>query len=795
MALAPKPDFKQIEEKWQKFWLANKIFSFDLRSKKKVFSIDTPPPTVSGGLHMGHATSYSHFDIIGHYMRQRGFNVLQPIGFDDNGHPTERYVEKLHGVDSKNMDRAEFNALVRKEIPKVEENFKKDFIALGHGYDWDITYSTISPEAVRLAQLSFLDLHEKGLAYRKEEPTIWCPRCQTALAQADLEPKERETKLNFIDFKLKTEDRELKTIQIATTRPELLPACVGIFVNPSDKRYKKFIGKTATVPIFNQKVKIMPDQKADPKFGTGAVMACTFGDKTDIEWWKKYKLPLRIAIAKDGRLNKLAGRHAGLKLAEAREKITEELREKNILIKQEPLKQTVMVCWRCPTPAEFIITKQWFISLLANREKFIALGRKIKWHPAHFIKLYEDWVSNLSWDWLISRQRHFGPQIPVWYCKKCGKEILPDKKDLPVDPENNKPKKKCICGSAEFQPEHDVFDTWMTSSLTPQLALGWEGKKFGKSFPMTLRPSARDIIRTWEFYTIVKSWYHFRSLPWANTLISGMVFDPHGEEMHKSKGNAVAPQEVIKKYSADAFRYWTVAVTVGDDLWYQEKELVHGQKLLFKLWNVAKFAEMWNISPQKKFKLANKIDTWILAKLNNVVKTYRKNFDEYDVVSAKKALEEFFWEYCDFYLEMIKHRLYGKDKKQKESAEQTLYSTFYKILQMFAPILPHTTEEIYQELFAKAEKFASIHLSQLPKAAALYKAAKAALELGNLAVETITEIRKWKADNTLGLGAEVEKLTIEHPKAKELEKIKSEIAGTMRIKELVIKKEHSLSIY
>ncbi|MCX6774527.1 MAG: class I tRNA ligase family protein, partial [DPANN group archaeon] len=321
MALASKPDFKAIEAKWQNFWLDKKIFKFDKKSKNPIFSIDVPPPTVSGDLHIGHATSYTHFDVMGHYMRQRGYNVLQPIGFDDNGLPTERFVEKMHKIESKNMDKAEFNKIVLKEIPKVEETYKKDLISLGYGYDWDITYSTISSESTKLVQTSFLDLYKKGFAYRKEAPTIWCPRCQTAMAQADLEDKEKETKLNYLNFKV-----DKSVIEIATTRPEFLPACVGIFVHPDDKRYKKFVGKEAEVPIFGHYVKIMTDEKVDPNFGTGAVMICTFGDKTDIEWWRKYKLPLRMMLTRDGKLNELAGKYAGQKIEEARKNILEELK-------------------------------------------------------------------------------------------------------------------------------------------------------------------------------------------------------------------------------------------------------------------------------------------------------------------------------------------------------------------------------------------------------------------------------------------------------------------------------------
>ncbi len=677
------------------------------------------------------------------------------------------------------MKKEDFNVLVRKEIPKWEAKYKEDLIKLGHGYDWDATYSTISSESIALAQRSFIDLYKKGLAYRKEEPTIWCTRCQTALAQADLEEKERETKLNYINFSVEGAGQ----IEIATTRPELLPACVGIFVHPTDERYKKFIGKTAVVPIFGQKIKIMADEKADPNFGTGAVMTCTFGDKTDIDWWKKHKLPLRIVLEKNGRLNELAGQYKGMKLEEARKEIITELQKMGILNKQETLKQTIRICWRCPTAVEFIVTKQWFINILDNKEKFIELGKKIHWHPEYYLKLYENWVENLSWDWLISRQRHFGPNIPVWYCEKCQKEILPDEKDLPVSPETDRPKKKCACGSDKFVPETDVFDTWMTSSLTPQLVLGWDNKKYGAIFPMTVRASARDIIRTWEFYTIVKSWYHFKSLPWTNTLISGMIYDAKGEEMHKSRGNAVAPQDVIVKYCADAFRYWTISSTIGESLVYNEKELVRAQKLLIKLWNVARFCEP-NLLVSKS-KPQNIIDKWILSRLSDVINSYTKSFDNYDPATAQRVLDQFFWqEFCDFYLEMIKYRIYGADEKDKKSAQTALYECIQTLLKLWAPVLPHITEEIYQDLFAKSDGAKSIHISDFPKPATIDKNA---LELGNLAVEAITAIRKHKADKNMSLGAELDSVVLQHPQASKLESVAGEIKGTMRIKQLELR--------
>jgi len=775
MALDPKPDFKSIEAKWQKFWTDKNIYRFDSKSKKKIYSIDTPPPYISGRPHMGHIASYSGFDFIARYKRMTGHNMFFPIGFDDNGHPTERYVEQKYKIKSSDIQRDKFIELCRKETEILEKQSKEDFTKVALSCDWNLFYSTISPKAVKLAQQSFLDLYRKKLVYRTEEPGLWCIHCQTALSQADVEDEARESVLNYIDFK--TDSGKL---QIATTRPELLPACVGIFVHPSDKRYKKLIGKSAIVPIFGQKVKIRTDEKVDSSFGTGAVMICTFGDKTDLEWWRKHKLDTKIIIDKSGRLSKSAGKFAGMEMHEAKEKVIEELKKQKLLVKQTPLKQTVGVCWRCKTPVEFLITKQWAIKVLEHKKDLIAQAKKINWTPEYYIKRYEDWVSNLSWDWIISRQRHYGSPMPVWYCAKCDSVILPDEKDLPVDPMSQKPKGKSCpkCKSSEIKPETSVFDTWMTSSLTPQVA-----KTFSpESVPYDLRPQGYEIIRTWAFYTILKSYYHFKKIPWKTAMINGFVLGTDGKAMHKSWGNIIDPMIEIEKYGGDAMRYFASTVNVGEDAPFQEKELVHAQKLMIKLWNVARFVEMWKVKP-KKSKPSNIVDKWILSKLNQIIDVYRKSFEKYDAITARREMEQFFWhDFCDFYMEMIKYRLYGKDKNAKESAEQTLYSVFYRILQMFSIILPHITEEIYQHLFKNE---ASIHLTQLPEPESVDKNA---ITSGDLAVEAITAIRKWKSDGKMSLGAEVEHLVMTHPRASELEKLKHEIAATLRIKNLEIRK-------
>ncbi len=790
MELDKKPHFKAIEKKWQDFWEKEGIYKFDPKSKKPVYSIDTPPPYASNEhLHMGHALHYTQFEIISRIKRMQGNNVYFAPCFDNNGLPTEKYIEEKFNISKGSMPRDEFVKLCRKEAARVENGYSERFFkALGHGYDWSLLYTTIDPEAQKVSQTSFLDLIKKGLAYRAEEPVQWCPNHQTALAQAEVEDKERKTTLNYLNFDLKDGSK----IEIATTRPEFLPACVGIFVHPEDKRYTKLVGKKAIVPLFGQKVPIMADEKVDMAFGSGIVMICTFGDTTDIEWWKKHKLPLKICITKDGKMNELAGKYQGLDLGTAREAIKDDLEGQGFLIKEEPLEQTVGACWRCGTPVEFIVAPQWFIKTLEFKKEIISQAKKIKWHPAFYRKRLEDWTNNLGWDWIISRQRFYGVPIPVWYCKACNEPVFADLKDLPVDPTASHPKKKCKCGSNEFVPESDVFDTWMTSSMSPEIAVRWLEKpeRFKEMFPVSLRPQSHDIIRTWAFYTILKAYLHFKKIPWKEILIGTYVLDEHGKGMHKSKGNAIWLKDILEKYNSDAVRYWVATANLGSDLLFQEKEMIHGYKILIKLWNTARFVGM-HLAESKKPKKLEIEDKWILSRLSEATEAYMKAANKYSISGARKALEQFFYlEFCDFYLEMVKHRLYGTEgNENKEAAQETLHTCLLAMLKLFAPFIPHITEEIYQTLFKEKEK--SIHLCDFPAAE---KVDIDAVKSGKLAMSAISVLRRWKQKKNLSLGAEIGTLTLQHPKAKELAKLKSLIAGTMRIKDLKIEEGKAVKV-
>ena len=727
-------DSEKIEKKWQDYWEKNNIYKFDPKSKKKVFSIDVPPPYASAGhLHVGHALHYTQFEIIARYKRMQGYNVYFAPCFDDNGLPTEKYVEEKYKLDKSKVSRKEFRELCLKESEKVEKEYMNNvFKKLGHSYDWSLVYKTIDKNSQKTSQWSFLDLYKKKLLYRAEEPTIWCTYHKTALAQAEVEDVKRTTKLNYIKF---------GELIIATTRPELLGSCVGIFVNPKDKRYAKFIGKTIKVPLFNQEVKVMKDENVDTHFGTGVLMTCTFGDTADIEKWKKYNLDLRITVNEDGTLN--ARKYKGLKIKEAREEILKDLEEEKLLVKQQELEQVVGSCWRCGNPVEYLVTKQWFINTLKYKKEIIKQGRKIKWHPDFYRKRFEDWVNNLQWNWCISRQRFYGIPIPVWYSKD-GRIILPDEKELPVDPIYSKPKNF----KGEIIPENDVFDTWMTSSLTPELAV-----KFNKKLlPMSLRPQGHDIIRTWAFYTILKSYHHFKDIPWREIAIGTFVLDDKGKGMSKSKGNVVWADEVLKKYDVDTLRYWVGSATFGSDLMYSENEMMAGKRFLTKIWNASRFSLMFlEDYKSKKVKLES-FDEYFLIKLNDVIRKYTEYFDNYKIGDAKRLLDNFFWNlFCDNYLEIAKKRLYNNMGIKTESAKFTLYKILTTILKLYAPIVPHITEEIYSNF-----NNGSIHTSEFPETE---KCENKIEKLGDEALKIISNVRKFKADNKKSLKEHI-KLTL-----------------------------------
>lgn len=785
--LDKKYNAQEKEEKWLKFWQDNRVYEFK-PDQREVYSIDTPPPTVSGKIHIGHIFSYSQAEMIARFKRLMGFNIFYPFGFDDNGLPSERLVEKEQGKKAADIGREAFSKLCYETTDKYEKEFKNLFSRLGVSTDWNLCYKTVSPQSIKISQKSFLDLVENHHCYHKESPALWCNECLTSIAQAELETKTIKTTFNYLNFK--TEDGE--TFTIATTRPELLPAIVAVFVNPQDKKHKHLIGKKALIPVVNVVVPIIGDDKVSIDKGTGVVMCCTFGDQTDIEWWKKYNLPLHNIFTKDGRIESSVANYGGLRIKEARAKIIEDLTNSGVVLKVEELEHEVQTHERCGKEVEYAVMKQWFIDIINHKEEFLKIGNEIQWHPEHMHARYNEWVNNVAWDWCISRQRYFGVPFPVWYCKKCGEPVFAKEEDLPVNPLVAKPHvTHCSkCGCTEFVPETDVMDTWATSSVTPLINMKYGEKNNYENIlqPMSLRTNASEIIRTWDFYTIVKSFYHFKKRPWDNVMISGFVMANKGEKISKSKGNSkFEPIDLINEFSADVVRYWAGSGRLGTDIIFSEETLLRGRKLVNKIWNVSKFIEMHLADyKDKPFSDYEFVDRWILGKFQEMEKGFVKYLNDYEVGLALNHLEKFFWNFCDNYIEIVKHRLYRPEEfgdKPRYSGQKTVYTILYKLLQDFSIFFPYITEEIYQELYHDNK---SIHLTEIKPLSFNFGNEIVA---GDQMVEIISQVRGEKSNKNLTLKTVVKELVISADKKikQAIEESIKDFKATLFIEKLLIK--------
>ena len=794
MELPKRYNPKESEDKWQKFWQEHKIFKFDENSTKETYSIDTPPPYASADhLHVGHGMHYSQFEFVARFQRMLGKNVFFPMGYDDNGLPTERFVEKKHKINKSKTTRADFTKLCVEETKKTGLTYYNLFTKLGFSIDWDLLYHTIGESARRTAQKSFIDLYKKGRMERLDIPTTWCVSCQTTIAQADLESVEMSSHFNDIVFKQGGKD-----LIIATTRPELLPACVALFYNPEDERYKELKGKFAKVPLFDYEVPILSDESVAKDKGTGLMMCCTFGDKEDIEKWHRHNLPLRVVLTEYGKMNELALKYSGLKIKDARKEIIEDLKTEKLLIRQQEITHPVNVHERCGVDIEFLKKPQWSIKVLDKKEELIEIAQKVNWYPEYMKVRYEHWVKNLQWNWGISRQRYYGVPFPLWYCKDCNAVLFPEESKLPIDPREEKFEGKCKCGSENIEPEMDVMDTWMTSSCTPEINSKWGAEDERKNFlPMSLRPQAHDIIRTWAFYTIVKSYFHFNEIPWKDIMISGHGQDPSGQKMSKSKGNFVVAQEVIDKYSADAFRFWAASVKLGDDLPYQEKDVVTGQKSITKLWNASKFGLM-HLEDYTPCEVTEVFDKWLLSKLQKLIKESTEQFSKYDYSKSKAAVDKFFWQhFCDNYLEIVKDRLYNPDVRGVEarrSGQEGTYQAILGVIKMAAPIMPHITEEIYQLFFAAKEECKSIHSSKWPEFNVSLVDETAELT-GDLGIDIISTVRRFKSEQQLSLKEDLQKLILVSSEEKfqeMVESIKDDLKAVLKVKEISFSGETTL---
>ena len=779
--LPKKYNAKDIEKKWQEIWKEKKIYTWknDL-PKEQTFVIDTPPPTVSGLLHMGHVFSYCQADFVARYQRMSGKDVFYPMGFDDNGLPTERLVEKVikkkAGVYEHENGKGSFVKKCREVVDEAEQEFESLFNSIALSVDWEQKYQSISPESQKISQASFVDLFNKNLVEKKQEPVFWDISDRTALAQADLEDKEKDGAMHYIDFAIENSEQ---SIQIMTTRPELLGACVAVMVNPDDEKYKDLHGKYALTPVFGAKVKIIADDLVQTDKGTGAVMCCTFGDETDIKWWRKHNLELKIVIGRDGKID-------GLPLKQYRTKIIEDLENVGLLKNVEPIKHAVKCAERSGCPIEILVEEQWFIKILDKKEQLKKIANEANWYPEFMKVRIEQWIDGLAWDWCISRQRFFGVKFPVWYSLRSGEEgkvLVADIEQLPCDPEVDLPKGY---SRDEVKFETDIMDTWATSSISPQLSskgissdIAFDKQRHDKLFPADLRPQAHEIIRTWAFYTIVKSMLHEGKAPWKNLMISGWCLASDKTKMSKSKGNVITPTTLIEEKGSDIVRYWASTSHLGADTAYSEDVLKIGAKLVTKLFNASKFASMNFDVLQDSASVSEASDKWIISRLQQVIQDATAQFEKFEYAKAREKIEEFFWnDFCDNYLEICKVRTYGLNAQKLEgqvlsdaeketivqkqqSAIFTLKYCLNNLLKLFAPFIPHICDELYSSLFE--DEFATLGSISARGNWPKYDAQlfdESIIQKGEEALKIIADVRKYKSDNNLSMKAEIDEISI-----------------------------------
>ena len=614
------------------------------------------------------------------------------------------------------------------------QRFHQSMGRLGLSIDWSNEYVTMRPEYYVKTQTSFVRMHEMGLIYREDHPVNWCPRCGTAIAFAEVEYDSRTTSLNYMRFS--SQEGEM---QIATSRPELLPACVAVAVHPEDERYSRFIGKTVKVPLFNYDVPVLADPVVDRSFGTGIVMICTFGDRQDVRWWMEHHLPLRQAIDREGLLTAIAGPYAGLGVTEAKNRITQDMINEGIIFKQEPLEQNVGLCWRCKTAIEILSERQWFVRI--NPEEIKRTAEEIEWVPPHMQVRLKNWADSVEWDWCISRQRIFAPPIPVWYCRSCGEVLVAKEEWLPLDPNQTRPPTKCKCGSDDFIPEKDVLDTWMDSSISALAVAGWPDRK-DLRMPTQLRPQGHDIIRTWAFYTILRTKSLEGVKPWDTILINGMALGEDGHKMSKSLNNFIRPEEVFATNGADALRQWgAMGGSPGNDIMFQWKEITAASRFQQKLWSIFRFSLPLIANVQAN---PGQVDRWLLGELDRLVIRATKAMEAFQFDETMKAIRGFAWEtLADNYIELVKARLYGPDSPEKRAAQSTLYRAIETVARLMSPFTPFISEEIFHTLTGE-----SVHVQSWPEPEGI-KVDPAGLAIKEIAAA----IRRYKAEKGMALNA------------------------------------------
>lgn len=824
-------DASEAERRWEREWRRLGVYDYDpSRPREETFVVDTPPPTVSGSLHVGHVFSYSQTDLVVRYKRMRGFNVFYPMGWDDNGLPTERRVQNYYHVrcdaetpyepglelgeasakqrkgPARPISRANFIELCHGLTRVDERAFMELWSRIGLSVDWSQEYATIDDRSRKLAQLSFRDLYEKGHVYSSYAPTMWDVDFHTAVAQAEVEDKLVPGAFHDIEFGVEGSD---EGFVIATTRPELLPACVGVTAHPEDARYQRLFGRRAVTPLFYAPVPIFESELADPEKGSGILMVCTFGDQTDVHWWREQGLELRQILGRDGRLADIrfvaeGGEGFASLRPEAANAWYEKLRGKSVKQAQkavvallrdaegsatgngpplksepQPIEHPVKFYEKGDRPLEFLPNRQWFARLLDKKEAMLAKGREVQWHPPFMFARYRDWTEKLGLDWCLSRQRFFGVPIPVWYRLGADGErdydhpIVAEADQMPVDPMTDVPRgyheaQRGVPGG--FAGEPDIFDTWFTSSLTPQIGSHWklDPERHQKLFPADIRPQSHEIIRTWAFYTIAKAMLHEDSIPWKHALVSGWILDPDRKKMSKSRGNVVTPMRLLDQYTADGVRYWAAGARLGVDTAFDEKVFKVGKRLVTKLFNAGKFvlSQTGEVCP-----VSQELDRGFAAKLKSLVEQATQNFDAFNYAHVLMGTESFFWtHFTDTYLELVKVRARRFADAACDAQEVTAASGsavaalrlgLDVLLRLLAPMLPFITEEVWSWAFAEEKGHASIHGAPWPGDRDFAGIAEPNDPLSfDRAVAALAAINKCKADGEVSMGREVETLTL-----------------------------------
>ena len=864
-------DAASREAHFRQWWEQAGVYRYEPdHQRHEAFVVDTPPPTVSGSLHVGHVFSYTQADVVVRYQRMRGKRVFYPMGWDDNGLPTERRVQNYFHVrcepglpyepgltlpmaNSKAfkerprpVSRRNFIELCALVTEEDEQAFMRVWQTIGLSVDWQEEYATINESSRHLAQYSFLDLHRKGHLYTAEAPTMWDVDFQTAVAQAEVQDRPTAGHYHDIAFAVEGSERELV---ISTTRPELLAACVGVAAHPDDARYRDLFGSRAVTPLYRARVPIFATELADPEKGTGILMVCTFGDTTDVQWWQERQLPLRQILGRDGRLqpvtfgsgewdsadpaaaNRCYSELAGKNLRQARATIVAQLQRGDAAaagaqppLRGEPraIEHPVRYYEQGDRPLEFITTRQWFVRLTDKRQELIERGREVQWHPSYMLSRYVNWTENLQFDWCISRQRYFGVPFPVWYPLDEGgtpdyeRPLLAALESLPVDPLTDIPpgyREEQRDRPGGFTAEPDVFDTWFTSSLTPQIGTGWilNPERHQRLFPMDIRPQAHDIIRTWAFYTIAKAHLHFGSIPWRHALISGWILDPDRKKMSKSRGNTVTPQQIIDNHHADAARYWAASARLGVDTAYDESVFKIGRRLVTKLYNAGKFvtgivatahAELGDRPSLEAVR--EELDCGFLAQLRALVERASAAFQDYDYATALAHTEEFFWDnFTDSYIELAKNRAKGMgdvSRAQRASAVAALDFALHVLVRLFAPVLPYITEElwswdnatdadplpaacsVHRAAWPDTAEFASL---TLPASASSFAAAKASL----------ASIHRYKTQASVSLARAIDSIQLAaHPSTiRTAEAVAADVMSAVRATSFELVEDDSLA--